>query len=448
MSSPRVALTVAGESGVSARLRSPVAGSLAAKAAEIVTLLALATLVPRMLGPADYGLFALALTVVTIGSVAMALGGPTVMGRFVPAAAPAERVALARALGRRLALGRAAQLAALAVVALALVAWAPARFPPLLTATVWLSLALNVAATLALQTGLGLGRTGAWSARYPLQNAVLVVAVLLLHSVAGVPGAVAAIVVSSAVALVLGAVTAAPLLRGAPGPVAVPEGAMRFATLQAASGGLVQIAHRGGIVVVALLAGSAAQTGFAALALGVVLAATYAVFALFTVSLPGLAERGQSDRAASASSEAVLRRLAGTVLAVLLPGALLAALLLERLVVPVFGAGFAGAVAAFAPAVAFVVLAPLNALALQAAALRLRPQATLASAVVGVVVFAAVALATVPAWGAAGGSAGALAGATAAALASMALLPKAVGARIGAASLGGAAAVLVLALLA
>lgn len=451
--------------------RGPVALSVAGKVAEAVTLLALAVIVPRVLGPADFGQFAVALTVVTLASVAMMLGGPTLMARYVPAAAPGERVALARALSTRLAIGRIAQLAALGVTAAVLVAVDPSAFPAGLTALVVLSLVLSVAATLLLQAGLGLGRTGAWSARYPLQNAVLVAGVAVLYPIAGVPGAVAAIAVSCAAALALGAACVGPLLRGGGAPVALPRGAMRFAVLQAAGGALVQVAHRGGVVAVALLAGSAVQTGHAALALGVALAATYAVAQVFTVSLPGLAKRAGEEREGLVSpspgsrpalvspddsrtgrpgrgdgGEAALRRLAGVALAVLLPAALGGALALEDAVPAVFGDGYVGAIEAFAPALAMVVLAPVNALALQAAALRLRPEATLGSAVAGVAAFLATAILLVPPLGATGGAAAALAGAVAATLASIRLLPGAVGAGVGTASLGGAAVVLALTL--
>jgi hypothetical protein len=339
------------------------------------------------------------------------------------------------------------------------------------------SLALSVAATLALQTGLGLGRTGPWSARYPLQNAVLVIAVLVLYPFGGVTAAVAGIALSCVVALGLGAATAGPALRGARAAVELPAGALRFAILQAAGGALVQIAHRGGVVAVALLAGSSVQTGHAALALGVALAATYAVAQVFTVALPGLVERENADapgscpalvlqentqagrlrsREANAAdgpsrpelgdAEAALRRLAGLALAVLVPATLVAALLLEEAVPAVFGHGYAGAVEAFAPALAMVVVAPVNALVLQAAALRLRPEATLHSAIAGALAFALVALLAVPSLGATGGTAAALAGAVATALTSIRLLPGAIGARVGGASLAGAAGVLAIAL--
>lgn len=434
-------------------LRRTVLIGVVGKAAELMTLVALAVLVPRVLGPADFGRFSVALTIVTIVSVAMMLGGPTLMARYVPAAPPGERAALARALTARLAVGRAVQLALVAVVAGVLVAVDPSTFPADLTGLVVLSLGLSVAATLALQAALGLGRTGPWSVRYPLQNAVLVVAVVVLYPVGGVTAAVAGIALSCAVAAGLGAATAGAVLRGARKAVQLPLGAQRFAILQAAGGALVQVVHRGGVVGVALLAGSTVQSGHAALALGVALAATYAVAQVFTVALGSLVECASGEPAGPGagdpvvcSGEAALRRLAGAALAVIIPGALVCALVLEDAVPAVFGAGYLAAADAFAPALAMVVLAPVNALALQAAALRLRPEATLHSAVAGAVAFVLTALVAIPPLGATGGTVAALAGTAAVALVSIRLLPGAVGGRVGAASLGAAAAVLVLGL--
>nr|MDQ3990163.1 hypothetical protein [Actinomycetota bacterium] len=247
-------------------LRGPVAASLAGKAAEAVTLVLLATVVPRWLGPVDYGSFAVALTAVAIGSVAMTLGGATLLSRYVPAAAPGERAAIAQALSLRLARNRAALLAVLIAVGAVLVWWDPARFPPLPTAFVLIALALNVAATLALQADLGMGRAGPWCARYPLQNAVLVVAALVLYEAAGTTGAVGAIVVAAVVAAGLGTVAVSPLLRRRLPRAALPGGALRFGFLAAAAGALTQLTLRGGVIAVALLAGSSLQTGFAALA--------------------------------------------------------------------------------------------------------------------------------------------------------------------------------------
>lgn len=446
MDVPGSTLVAPPESG---RLRVAVLASLAGKAGEMATLLLLATVLPRVLGPTDYGHLAVPLTVVTIGSLALTLGGPTVMARFVPAAVPEERAALALAIGARLARGRAAQLTVLTAVALAAVVWDPARFPPLQTALVSAALALNVAATLALQVTLGLGRAGAWSLRYPLQNAVLIVAVLLLHPAAGATGAVVAILVAAAAAAALGASVVAPIVGVTRPEVAVPVGALRFGGLQAAGAALMQVVHRGGVVAVALLAGSTSQTGHAALAIGVALGVTYAVLQAFTVSLPHLAGRsgrawGPADTAGPAA-EAVLRRLAGGLLVVIVPAAALVALTLDAVVPTVFGGDYAGASSAFGPVLGVMVLAPLNALAVQAAALRLQPGVSLAIGLAAALGFLVTAVVAVPSWGAPGGTAAALVGTAAGALVSLWMLPGAVGGRIGAASFAGAVLVVVLA---
>ena len=89
-------------------------------------------------------------------------------------------------------------------------------------------------------------------------------------------------------------------------------------------------------------------------------------------------------------------------------------------------------------------LAPVNALVVQAAALRLRPETTLYAAVVGALAFTGAAVLAVPAWGAVGATVAALAGAAGYALLAIRLLPGAAGARLTVTSLGGATAVLLL----
>lgn len=423
-------------------LRASVVTSVAGKAAEMVTLVLLATVVPRAMGPSEYGRFAVPLALVTIGSLALTLGGQTVMARYVPAAGPAERVALARAIGRRLARGRALQLTFLASAAGVLAAWMPDRFPPLETVLVVSALGVNVAATLVLQVGLGLGRTGPWSARFPLQNGVLVVLVLLLHPAMGFAGALVSILASAAVAAGFAIVTVRPVAwLDRPTPAEVPTGAMRFGVLQAAGAALVQATHRGGVLAVALLGGSSAETGYAALAVGMAVGATYAIVQVFTVALPHLSGDG-ADRPDAA--ESVLRRLAGAVLVLAVPSAALAAVLAGAVVPAVVGTRYQGSVAAMGPALAQVALAPLAALGVQVAALRFRPEAALVSGGASLAVFAAVALLAIPGWGAAGGTAACLAGAAAGSLVWLRLLPGAFGVRLVSASFGGAAAVLAL----
>lgn len=463
--------TPADAPAVRSPLRAAVAGSMAGKAVEMVTLVLLATVVPRVLGPVAYGRFAVPLTIVTVGSLALTLGGPAVMNRYVPAAPPADRVGLARALGARLARGRAVQLVAMGAVTALVVALRPDILPPLVTALVALALVLNVAASLVMQMGLGLGRTGAWSARFPLQNAVLVVAVLGLDGVAGPTGAVVALVVAGVAACALAAATVGPALRGDHSLVAVPDGAQRFGTVQATAAALVQATQRGGVLAVALLAGSAVQTGYASLAIGIALGATYAVLQAFTVCLPhlgglpdarGAAVSGRPalgplpsgaptpDHAAPGApapgAEAALRRLAGALLAVIVPAAVLGALLIEVIVPAAFGTGYEGAARAFGPALAVVTLAPLHSLAVQGSVLRLRPEAALAGGVAAAAAFVVAAVIAVPAWGATGGLVAVLAAAAVGLVASLALLPGLAGRALPSATAAGATAVLLAAL--
>jgi O-antigen/teichoic acid export membrane protein len=287
---------------------------------------------------------------------------------------------------------------------------------------VLLALGLSVAATLVLQADLGLGRALGWSLRYPVQNAVLVAVVLVLHEDLGLVGGAVAILASAGAGVAVAAAASGPLRAAIGRRVAPPDGALRFGLLQAGGGALTQFVHRGGVLAVVLLTGSAVETGFAALPIGIALAATYAVAQLFTVALPVLSARDDGEPA--------LRRLASLLLIPVAAGAVASTLVVDAIVPVVFGAAYADAAAAFLPAIAMVVLAPVNALAVQASALRLRPDAALYAGLSGAAVFVAVCLATVPGWGAAGATTAALAGTAASALASLLLLPGAVGARL------------------
>jgi O-antigen/teichoic acid export membrane protein len=417
--------------GQAATLRGPVLTGAAGKVAEAATLVLLATVVPRALGPAAFGRFSVALTVVTLGSLAMTLGGATLLSRYVPAAPPGDRAAVALALTLRLARNRALVLTGPVLAGAGLALLEPDVFPPLVVGCVLVALGLNVVTTLVLQADLGLGRALGWCVRYPVQNAVLIAVVLVLPDRIGL-AILAAAVAGAAVA----AASAGPLRRAAGRRVPLPEGALRFGLLQAGGGALTQFVHRGGVLAVVLLTGSAVEAGFTALPIGIALAATYAVAQLFTVALPVLSGRGDGERA--------LRRLAGLLLVPVAACAVAAALVVEALVPVVFGTAYAGAAAAFVPAIAMVALAPLNALAVQASALRMRPDAALHAGLAGAAVFLAVCLAAVPTWGAAGATTAALAGTAAGALTSLVLLPAAVGARLVAGSAATVAAVLVL----
>jgi O-antigen/teichoic acid export membrane protein len=300
-----------------------------------------------------------------------------------------------------------------------------------------LALVLNVMATLALQADLGLGRAGAWSARYPVQNAVLIAAVVALYVTAGLDGAVAGVAVAGAAGCTLALTATRSLWRAGPGvPVRLPAGATRFGLVAAATGALTQLVQRGGVVAAALLS-TDEETGHAAVAVGVALALTYAVAQIFVVTLPALTAR---HAAAADQADRALRRLAGLLLLVVLPVAVLGVLAVDLVVPVVLGPAYVDAAAAFPPALAAVVLAPLTALTLQTAALRLRPEATLAAAAAGAVAFAVTALVAVPMWGAPG-AAGAMLAGTATAAAVGVLTLGGTGWRLPVASLAGAVAV-------
>ena len=423
-------------------IRAPVAGSLIGKAAEFVGLALLVTILPRVLGPERYGAFALALTIVLIASSSVGLGGPSLMARYIPTAPPEARPALARAMALRVAGGRLLATAAMFAVGFALVLADPGRFASAETAVVAVALVLDVTATLLLQVGLGLGMTWAWNLRWALQNAVLLGGTVLVVAVAGTSAAVAGVAIASGSACVLGLLVVAPVLLRAPPGARIPPGAVRFGILQGVSGVLVLVIHRGGVVAVALLAGSAAETGYAALAIGVALAVTYTIWQAFASELPRLAGWAESD---AAQAEARARRLAWVVLLVPLPVLLAVTPFLDRLVPLVFGDGFGVAERSVGVALAAVPLAPMVALGTQLVSLRLQPGLRVLSSAVGAGAFA-VALAAVPPWGATGGALAFLAGTVTSALVVAVALRDAMTERFAIVSLAGAAMVLALGL--
>src|SRR5690606_19299641 len=126
----------------------------------------------------------------------------------------------------------------------------------------------------------------------------------------------------------------------------------------------------------------------------------------------------------------------------LLPGTVAVAALLPAIIPAAFGEEYRGALGAFGPALAMVVMAPLHSVAVQAAILRLRPAANLAGAVAGALAFVVVAVLAVPRWGATGGALGGGAAAAVGGATTVGVLPGAAGRLLPAASAVGVAAVL------
>jgi O-antigen/teichoic acid export membrane protein len=399
---------------------SPIKLTLVAKSAEALTLIALATIVPRALGPADYGLFAVVLAVVGIVSMSLSLGGPLLLSRFVPAAPVAERNALALALALRIARFRALMVLAAIALVVALTTVVPERFPTEAALFVSIALALDVAATLLYQVALALGRPRLWSFRFPLQNTLLVVAVLTLHATAGVNGAIAAVAIASGGALLVGVPVVVRQLRPAKPLPSLPPGALRFGILQGVSGFFVQITLRGNVPLVLLLTGDKVEAGFAAFATGLVLAATYAVWQVFTIEFPRLSARADAE---PAGVEAAARQLARNATLVLMPASLAGVLLAGPVLPHLLGRGFGGVEEALVPALAALPFAGLTALATQVAALRLRSDIRVRITAVGAGVFLVAAVVAVPEWGAVGGTAAFLAGTAATVFAAARELP-------------------------
>ncbi len=426
---------------MTASVRGPVLIGAAGKVAEAATLVLLATVVPRVLGPAEYGRFSVALTIVTLGSLAMTLGGSTLLSRYVPAAPPADRAAVALALTLRLARNRAALFACVVAAGGVLALVAPGTFPPLVVACVLLALGLNVAATLVLQADLGLGRALGWSLRYPVQNAVLVAVVLVLHEELGLAGGAVAILASAVAGVVVAAAASATAARGrrTPGRTARRRAALRAPAGRWRGADPVRAARRG-----------ARRRPAHRIGRGDRLRRARRSGSRWPPPTRSLSCSPWPCRCSphADDGEPALRRLACLLLVPVAAGAVASTLVVDTVVPVVFGAAYADAAAAFVPAIAMVVLAPVNALAVQASALRLRPDATLYAGLAGAAVFVAVCLATVPGWGAAGATTAALAGTAASALASRLLLPGAVGARLTLCSAAAVAAVLAVGVLA
>jgi O-antigen/teichoic acid export membrane protein len=377
-------------------------GAVQGKALEIGTQGLLVLLLPRLLGPAGFGRLTVGLAIVTLGSAAISLGAPSAFARFVPAAPAARRAGLARTMTLRLAPIRVVQLAIAAGIGSSLVLLAPERFDALDTTLVVLALAVEVAAILGAQVALGVGRTRLWSFRSAARNAVLLLSVPFLFHLMGTPGVLYGVVLSSLAGLACAGWTSLLLVGRAERGVPIPEGAMRYGAVVGVASILGQLTYRGPVLATSVLARSAVETGFAALAGSVAMAVMFAVRELFTVSLPELVAHWGRDRE---HAERVLRRLGWWVEAAFIPAALAGVLLLERGLPLVAGRQFTSAVGALVPILMLLPLLPLPILGWQGAALRLRPEMALTIVACEAVTFIVTAVLLVPLWGALGASA-------------------------------------------
>ncbi len=380
---------------------SPRWGAVQGKGLEILTQALLVLLLPRLLGPAEFGRLTLALVIVTLGAVVISLGAPSAFARYIPAAPADRRAGLARTMTLRLVRIRMVQLAAAAGIAALVVLLAPERVRPQDAVLVLLALAAEVAAILGAQVALGTGQTRIWSFRSATRNLGLLLSVPILFGTMGPPGVLYGVLLASLAGLAC-AWTGLVLVSRAESGVPIPEGAMRYGAVAGITVILGQLTYRGPVLAAAVLAGSATETGFAALAGSIAMAIMFAAREMFTVSLPELVGHWGRDRA---HAERVLRRMGWWVEAAFTSIAIVGTLVLERVVPLVAGPQFTPAVGALVPILMLLPLLALPILGWQGAALRLRPEIVLRIATAEVVAFAAAAVLLVPLWGATGATA-------------------------------------------
>ena len=369
-----------------------VSETLAAKWAELVSQALLILIVPRALGAAPYGEFAVAFSVVSVLSFTLGMGAPLAAIRYVPAAAPDQRSARARAVARSVGASRARMLAVLTVAA-AVLAPTVLDVPLAETLTVCAAAWCSVGSTIASELGLALGRARVWNARFPLENGLVVVAAPVGHAVSGAHGAIAGMALACAATFAVLYRWVAGELREAPAGAPLPPEAVAYARLQTVTVTLATLVKRGGPLAMPILGASATQTGFAAVATGLGTAGLTTVMSLLIVQLPRLVHRGP-DTLVDAEDEG--GRTARTALLVAMAAALPAALLAGPAIDLALGSEFSGARSAVVLALPAVPLGAALGLASLISSLRLRPGALAASWALGSVTFAALAAATIP----------------------------------------------------
>lgn len=409
--------------------------TLVAKWAELVTLALLFLVVPRALGPDAYGQFAVAFAAVSLVSLGLGLGAPLAAIRYVPAATPEERSARARAVALSTAASRARVLAALSVAVLA-------TLPPVLDVPLPVTLAVcaamwcSVASSVVSELALALGRTRVWNARFPLENALVVVAAPAGYAAGGADGAIYGLAAASAATLALLSPGLAGDLRAAPRTGKLPPDAAVYARIQTVSVLLSTLVMRGGPLAMALAGAPSADTGYAAIATGVGAAGATSMMSLLGVQLPRLVsqprERAKDDA----------RRSAWAVVAIAIAATVPIALLAEPALELALGDEFAPARDAVVLALPSVPLGAALGYFWLLTNLQLRLGVLLGGWAAGALVFAAVAAFTIPALDARGAAVALSGGLLAATVAMAGLLGDRATSAIASAAVLGAVAVL------
>lgn len=390
--------TTGGPSQRPSTRNTPRQAAVRGKTLELVTQVLLVTLVPRLLGPAEFGRLTVALAIVTLGAVGISLGSPSAFARFIPGEPGPRRAGLARSMTVQLLPLRGAQLAIAGAIC-AILVFAGPRFNALDAALVFVALCAEVAAILAAQVALGLGETWIWSFRISARNLAVLLLVPILVPLMGSAGVLAAVTLGFLAGLLFAGSQAMPLVRHADRGVPVPPGATRFGRVAGMTVLVGQLTYRGPVMAASLLGLAADEVGFAGLATSIAMAVIFPVRELFTVSMPELVESWSRDQS---DADRRLRHLGSRVQWILIACAIGGVVALNRVLPLVAGDRFAPAVAPMVAVLAMLPLLPLPALGMQAASLRLRPGLPVAIDAVALVAFALAAVFLVPRWEAAG----------------------------------------------
>ncbi len=370
------------------------------KLAQIAGTVVTVALVPRLFGAEDYGRFAFILSLSFLGQILGELGTLDVMGKFVPGMPPAEAARLySRHIGLKLGVGLLCGLIT-AGAALWLVAW----MEPAWALLTGFGVAVHIVAWVPFHLALGLNRVGVWMVEQAWRQWVLLALLLALLPLAGMTGALIALLLMELLFLGVGLWWVRGYWRWrelAPDwPYLRPYLRFGFGFFLA---NLTTVAlYRSGPLLVETITGDTVQTGYFNLALGLFMLA-YVTTGQFAQSLiPTLSElRNRGDAAGVRRWITNFARVGG---ALGLLAALAVWLVADWGVPLLFGEGFAAAADAFKwISLGLPLAAALWALSVGATVAG-QGQAKFAASLVGLVVFVALVLWLGPLAGAAGAS--------------------------------------------
>lgn len=368
---------------------------------DVLRAFAFAALVPRLLGPADFGRFVVLASVGLWFTLLSSMGSTQLLGRFVPTLAPAtdaRRRLLGTLLAARLLGGSGAALTYLLITGLWL-----RELPIALPAAIAAGVLLRSASNVLFGFFLGLNQAARWGMGDVVRrwsSLVLIVPGVFLF---GLAGACLGALLAEAVVLALGVVWARPHLRlgDVRFDAAFIGPYLRYNALFFGSNVIFSLCQRGTEALVRMLGADPEQVGCYSLAASSYLFGAHALWHLAMAFVP-LVSRYRSEGRLALALDGTGRLLKLAVVAGVL-AFLAAALVGEPLVVLVAGAAFRPAAAALPPlAAALVAYAVACAARVLALALE-RPRAALAAAGVQALALAGAGALLVPRLGALGG---------------------------------------------